>query len=320
MNQKFFINNRQKYIKLIKDNSLSIFFSGRALQKTADQEYPFEVEKNFYYLCGINQANVVLTMLKKDNEVKETLFIEENDEILSKWVGKKLTIEEVKQISGVSQVIYLDQFENSIFSIFNNSRFQSDCIRQLYLNLERRNLPGYTNQALEFSKDVITLKYPEINVFNSYELVLGLRMFKDPEEIDLIKASIQTTKKGIENLMLHSKAGLYEYQLEAYFDWQIKSDCNKSFAFDTIAASGKNATILHYVNNNSILSNNDLVLFDLGSRTDFYVSDITRTFPINGKFNSRQKAIYEAVLEVNKKCISFLKPGLTWKELKQAII
>ncbi|MGD9604934.1 MAG: aminopeptidase P family protein [Bacilli bacterium] len=314
MNQKFFINNRERFSHLMKDNSLAIFFSGRCLQKTADQEYPFEVEKNFYYLTGINQANVVLTILKKNNELKESLFIEENDPVLIKWVGKKITKEEAILFSGINQVFYLNQFENNLFSLFNNSRYQSDCIRQVYLNLERRNIPGYTNEALEFSKDIMTLKYPEVSIINAYELILSLRMIKSEEEIALIKSSIKTTKKGIDSLMSHAQAGLYEYQLEAYFDWQVKCDGHRDLAFETIAASGKNATVLHYVDNNHQLKNEDLILFDLGSRTEFYVSDITRTFPVSGKFSPRQKAIYEAVLDVNKQCINFLKPGLTWQE------
>ncbi|MDD3106780.1 MAG: aminopeptidase P N-terminal domain-containing protein, partial [Bacilli bacterium] len=314
MNQNFFINNRNHFCQLMKENSLAVFFSGRFLQKTADQEYAFEVDKNFYYLCGINQANVILTISKKNNEIKETLFIEENDEVLVKWVGWKLKKEEAMNISGISQISYVSNFENYLFGLFNNSRYQSDCIRQIYLNLERRNTEGYTNQAIEFSKDVITLKYPEVVVMNAYEMVLSLRAFKSNEEIEFIKSSIQTTKKGIESLMRHSQAGLYEYQLEAYFDWQTKCDGNKDLAFETIAASGKNATILHYVNNNQQLKNDDLILFDLGARTEFYVSDISRTFPISGRFSPRQKEVYEAVLDVNKKCISYLKSGLSWQE------
>ena len=314
MNQKFFINNRNRFGELMKDNSLAIFFSGRTIQKSADQEYPFEVDKYFYYLCGVNQANCVLTILKKRNELITSIFIEENDPILIKWVGKKFTKEEVSQMSGICQVYYQNQFDNHLFGLFNNSRYQSDCIRIVYLNLERINNPGYTNLALEFSKNIMTLKYPEVSIINAYELVLGLRMIKSEEEVALVKSSLKTTKKGIETLMSHAQAGLFEYQLEAYFDWQVKCDGNRELAFETIAASGKNATILHYVDNNHQLKNDDLVLFDLGSRTEFYVSDITRVFPVSGKFNARQKELYEAVLDVNKQCINFLKPGLSWAE------
>jgi len=314
MKQEFFVNNRQKYSQQVIDNSLSIFFSGRTFPKSADEDYPFEVDKNFYYLAGINQANVMLVITKKGRKVQETLFIEQNDEILSKWVGRKLTLEEASQQSGIEKVMYADEFNNFVFALLNNSRYHTERVKNVYLNLERRNDDVFTNPALEFSQHFLRKKYPEVAIHNAYEIVIGLRMIKAPEEISLIRESIKTTKAGIESLMAHSKAGLYEYQLEAYFDFAIKSDGQKDFAFKSIAGSGKNGATLHYVANNKIMENGDLVLFDLGSRTEFYVSDITRTFPINGKFSARQKAVYQAVLDVNKKCIAFLKPGITWKE------
>ncbi len=314
MKQEFFVNNRQKYTQQVIDNSLSIFFSGRTFPKSADEDYPFEVEKNFYYLAGINQANVTLVITKKGSKIQETLFIEKNDEILSKWVGRKLTLEETSQQSGIEKVMYTDEFNNFVFALLNNSRYHTERIKNVYLNLERRNDDVYINPALEFSQHFLRKKYPEVAIHNAYEMVIGLRMIKAPEEVALIRESIKTTKAGIESLMAHSKAGLYEYQLEAYFDFAIKSDGQKDYAFKSIAGSGKNGAILHYVANNKVLENGDLVLFDLGSRTEFYVSDITRTFPVNGKFTARQKAVYQAVLDVNKKCIAFLKPGVTWKE------
>ena len=317
MNQNFFINNRIRLGKLMKDNSLAVFFSGRKIQKSADQDFPFEVDKNFYYLTGLNQANIVLTLFKKQNDLKATLYIEENDPILVKWVGMKYTKEEAALISGVNQVVYANLFDNHLFAYFNNSRYQSDCVRHVYLNLERSSLPGYTNQALEFANLTMTAKYPEVTVINAYEMMVGLRMIKSEEEIALVKSSLKTTKKGIESLMSHAQAGLYEYQLEAYFDWQVKCDGNRDLAFKTIAASGKNATLLHYEDNNSLLKNDNLVLFDLGARTEFYVSDITRVFPVSGKFTARQKAVYDAVLDVNKRCIAYLKPGLSWAEFNK---
>ena len=117
--------------------------------------------------------------------------------------------------------------------------------------------------------------------------------------------------------MKMSRPGLYEYQLESYFDQYIKANGQKTHAFKTICASGKNAAILHYVKNNKVMQAGELVLFDLGARTDFYVSDISRTIPVDGKFTERAKAVYQEVLDVNKKCIEYLKPGVTWKEFNE---
>ena len=305
--------NRSNYFKKIEDYSLTIMFSGRNIQKTGDQDFDFEVDKNFYYLTGINQNDVILVMLKNEQIEKSVLFIEKNDPVYMKWYGKKLTKDEAKEISGIDNIYYLEQFSQFVFSSINSTRQGNNLYDKIYLNLERRNSRGYTTPALEYAKEIKD-KYPEIQIFNNYNTIVNLRMYKSNEEVDLIKASIETTRFGIEELMKNSKSGIYEYQLESYYDMYIKMNGQKDVSFKTIAAGGVNATVLHYSTNNTILHDDELVLFDLGCRTDYYISDITRTFPVNGRFNKRQKEVYEKVLNVNKKCIEFLKDGITWKE------
>jgi len=316
MNKEFFSENRNKYFDKIQNNSLSVFFSGRVYPRSADEDFDFEVDKNFWYLTGIDQANVILALVKSENRQQAVLFIEENDPVLSKWVGRKLEIEEARAISGIEDVRYRDEFDNFVYLLFNNTRHNLDHLSCLYLSLERRNEENYSSLALNYSRKFHKL-YPEVTIINSYGLVIGLRMIKNEAEIALIKASIATTKTGIETLMAHAKAGIYEYQLESYFDQHLKYNGQKTTAFKTIVATGKNATILHYVRNNTLLQNDELILFDLGCKTSFYVSDISRTFPVNGRFTPRQREIYQEVLEVNKKCIAFLKPGRTWKEFNE---
>lgn len=313
MNKNFYIQNRKKYLDIVNENSVTILFSGHSYQKSADQDYPFSVNRNFYYLSGINQANVILVLVKGINGVKEYLLIEENDEVMSKWVGMKLTKEQAHEISGIENVLYLSSFESLIFSLFNSSRKNYEELYYLYLDLERRNNEDYSTKALRYS-EVVKQKYPEVKIENAYQKIIRLRMNKSKEEVELIKASIDTTKGALENVMKNIKPGLYEYQVETYYDSHIKFNGQKVTSFETICATGKNATILHYVDNNSLINDNDLVLFDLGCCTDYYISDISRTYPANGKFTERQKQIYEIVLNCNKKCIEFLKPGLTWDE------
>jgi len=313
MNKEFYINNRNKYLSSVAENSVTILFSGNAYQRSADQDYPFSVNKNFYYLTGINQENVILVLVKGFNGTKEYLLIEENDEVMAKWVGMKLTKDEAKEISGIENILYLSSFESLLFSLFNSSRKSFEAVESIYLDLERRNNNDYSTKALRFSKE-FKEKYPEINIKNAYLNIVSLRMIKSEEEIAKIQESIDVTKGALENVMKNIKPGLYEYQVETYYDSYIKFHGQKEKSFETICATGKNATILHYVNNNSIIQDNDLVLFDLGCCTDYYISDISRTYPANGKFTERQKQIYEIVLNCNKKCIEFLKPGLTWDE------
>ncbi|MDD4000017.1 MAG: aminopeptidase P family protein [Bacilli bacterium] len=313
MDKTFFIENRNNYLNKIDADSLSLFFSGLVYPKSADSDYAFEVNKNFYYLTGINQANVVLALVKRADSEKTLLFIEKNDPVLSKWVGPKLEIEDAKTISGIGEILYLEDFENFVFTLFNARRDYEKKLETLYLNLERRRDPYFKAQELLFAEK-FKFDYPEIQIKNAYDFVVSLRTFKTEAELALIKESIATTKGGIEQIMKMAKPGLYEYQLESYFDQYLKYHGQKSVAFETIVASGKNATTLHYVDNNSKLKADEMVLLDLGARTDFYISDITRTIPTNGKFTPRARQVYQEVLAVNKKCIELLKPGVTWKE------
>ena len=311
-----FIKNRQKYFDKALDNSLTILFSGRLINKTADEDYDFEVDKNFYYLTGINQDEVILVLLKSQNKEKAILFIKENDPNYIKWYARKLYKEEATEISGIEDIYYLDSFDSYIFNCLNSTRLGNELYNKIYLNLERRDQVGYNNMALEYSKK-IKKNYPDIEILNCYNLIISLRMIKEKEEIELIKHSIEITNGGIKELMRHSKDGLYEYQLESYFDQYIKYNGQLEHSFKTIAAAGVNATVLHYSKNNTLLKDNELILFDLGCRTNFYISDITRTFPVNGKFSKRQKEVYEAVLHINKECIKFLHDGVTWKEYNE---
>ncbi len=313
MNNQFYKNNRTRFFDSIKENSVTVLFSGTSIQKSADQDYPFSVNRNFYYLTGINQSNVILVLVKGINGNKEYLLIEENDEMMAKWVGMKLTKDEAKEISGIENILYLDSFESLIFSLFNNSRKTYEELYYLYLDLERRNDPDYSSKALTYSQ-VVKEKYPEVKIENAYSIIVRLRMNKTEEEVEKIQESIDVTKGALENVLKNIKPGLYEYQVETFYDSYIKFHGQKVTSFETICATGKNATILHYVNNNTMIQDNELVLFDLGCCTDYYISDISRTYPANGKFTERQKQIYEIVLNCNKKCIEFLKPGVSWDE------
>ena len=310
MNQ--YIINRQNLVEKMKDKSCVILFSGRVFQKSGDQDFPFEVNKNFYYLTGINQENVILMIVKSD-KIKEYLFIEENDLERAKCIGMKLTKEEASTISGIENICYLESFDKMVYQFYNPSRKNCDELDTLYLDLERRSDLDYYNLGLTYSQKFKEM-YPEIKIENAYPKIIRLRMNKSNDEIENVKESIEVTKIALENVMKHLKPGLYEYQVETFFDSEIKFHGQKDPAFTTICATGKNATILHYVKNNTKTKDNDLILFDLGCRTNFYVSDISRTYPVNGKFTARQKQIYEIVLDCNKKCIEFLKPGITWDE------
>jgi len=303
MNKKFYKSNRNKVLNKIKDNSLLILFAGNAPKKTADEKYKFTPNRNFYYLTGIDEENHILVLSKFSGKIKEYLFIKEVDPIVEKWEGKTIRKEEVPEICDIEDVRYLGEFNNFIDKIISDNEEIN-----IYLDLEKEN------SSYKYASEIKS-KYYNLNINNSFKLIGNLRLIKSEEEIERIRKAIEITIEGVETLMKNSRSGIKEYELEAYFDFICKKNGVNDFAFKTIAAAGKNATVLHYVNNDSELNNGDLILFDLGAQYKYYNGDISRTFPVNGKFTERQKEVYNAVLRVNEKVIKEMRPGVSFLEL-----
>lgn len=313
MINEFYVNNRHALWNKIEDGSLVILNSGYQQFKSADAVYNFVVNKNFYYLTGINQPDVTLVIGKYNNQYYEWLFLEEIDEVMAKWVGRTLTKTEASEITGINELVikYNDNFVPFIISVLQPTRHVTMFVDKVYLDLEKRNLPLYHTFALGFSKN-LQKNYPGITIKNCYSLLIQLRMSKKAEEIAYIKESIATTNRAIQNVMNHHSELNNERLAQAYHDFVILSEA-KVISFDNIIASGTHATVLHYEDNNSDILPNSLLLMDVGCFTEGYSSDISRTFPVNGKFTARQKEVYEVVLNCNKKCIEFLKAGVSMK-------
>ncbi len=309
MNIEFFSNNRKKLANILEENSMVVLFAGEAPQRSADQHYGFTPNRNFFYITGIDKDKAIYVLSKTRGKVSETLFIEKSDSVLEKWIGKRMTPQEATARSGIDKIKYLEDFDNIVHQEVYGNR-----ISQLYLDLEKRSFNSTPTKAFEFAKG-IKEKYPQLNIDNIYNEISLLRMKKDPQEIGKIKKAIDITGDGIKALMRNCHGGQYEYQLEAHFDFTIKKLGAKEKAFHTIAASGKNATVLHYEENNSPLSDGDLILFDLGAEFEYYCADISRTIPINGKFTKRQRDVYEVVLKALEETTKLVKPGVTFQEL-----
>lgn len=311
MKADFFKSNRAKLLEKIKDNSIVILFAGNAPKKTADEAYPFTPNRNFYYSTGISEENHILVMSKIDGVEKTTLFIKDIDLDLERWIGKSIRKEEAIEVSGIEDVKFKSQFESDIHRLL--------CLKEevnLYLDLERDSISSPSSIANEFAKNIVS-KYPQVMIKNVFSIFGELRLVKSEEEVDNIKKAISITIEGIESLMKNSKPGMKEYQLESYFDFVCKNNGVKDLAFKTIAAAGKNAATLHYVANDAELKDGDLIQFDLGAQYNFYNADISRAFPVNGRFTERQKAVYNAVLKVNEEIINDIKPGKTFRDINK---
>lgn len=310
-----FEQRRQNYVQEVLDQSLSFFFAGHAPQKSADQHYPFEVNRNFYYLSGINQEQAVLLIAKGEKQTESYLFIEGYDPIKALWDGAGLSFEEASKISqikleNVRDIKTLDTFVSQLLQVSRRAIF--GLIDVSYFDLERQSVTQTPTDAMTYQKKLAKL-YPALSIKTNQMILAELRTIKDQDEVLMIQKASDITKKALEFMQKHLKPGIKEFEAEASYNYVLNMH-RTTPSFDTIAAGGKNATVLHYVNNSDEIKDGDLVLFDLGVKYEQYASDVSRTYPVNGKFTKRQKEVYEVVLEANEKTIEWLKAGKTLKE------
>ena len=310
-------SRRNKILDQLENNSLLILFAGQARKKSGDASFPFDINRNFYYLTGIEQENSVLLLVKCDGEISEYLFIDEKNEKIEKWTGIKMTVEEARDISGIETVLMRSTFEGKIEAAFSNNMSHFGQIDQVYLDLEKELKIDECVSTVHYAEE-LTKKY-QTKVIDVNAMILKERMVKSPAEIGCIREAIETTDLGIRNALRVMKPGRYEYNLRNAFEYSIMEEYGTTLAFDTIIASGKNGVILHYPEAKDMLNDGELVLFDLGAAKSHYSADISRTFPINGKFSDLQKKIYEIVLECNKVTINFIRPGITLVELNDFV-
>lgn len=309
---RHYTRRRETLLSKLPDKSVVILFSGIAHKASADAEYPFQVNTNFYYLTGIKQENSCLVLAKIDQEQFTYLFIDPFDELKEKWTGRKLKPEAATKISGVKNILFSDHLESKVQDLLAKTSSYGD-VNHLFLDLEPELYIAKKYTTQEYAID-LTEKYG-IDVENIFEEVIKMRMIKTEEEIAALKESIALTNKALNAIMKSLKDGMYEYQVANMFEYIIKEK-NATLSFPTIAAYGKNATILHYPDLDSKIHDGHLLLLDLGANLTGYCADISRTYPVNGSFNALQRTIYQIVLDTNKAVIEFIRPGLTIAELQ----
>lgn len=311
MKNTVFKSNRHNLVNEVEDNSVIVLFAGNAPTKSADEKYQFTPNRNFYYFTGISEENHVLMIKKINNNIDEVVFIKDIDEEKERWVGKSIRPNEAREVSGVTEVKFLSELDSILNKLFNS---YSEI--NLYLDLNRESFSEIAHKEEVFANEIVR-KYPQVNIKNIYSKIIPLRLVKNTEEVNEIQNAIDITIKGVESIMNNMKPGMKEYELEAYYEFSCRCNGIKDYAFKTIAASGKNATILHYVDNNCEVKDGELILFDLGAQYNYYNADITRTFPVSGVFSERQKAVYNSVLSVNERVIKEIKPGVKFLEINK---
>ena len=312
MTQNIYKTRRGHVFATMDEQSCAVFFAGDLVKRSSDATYPFSVNRNFFYLTGLDEDGLVLLMVKTAQGTKEILYIKEINETYEKWIGRSIRKEEAMKISDVQLIQTIPQFEQTFSrGIYFNT------LNTVYIDAERYDVKARPFEGESFAKRVKEL-YPGLKMVNLNTTINGLRSLKSHEEVGQLKKAIEITRNGIEAIMKNLKPGMKEYEAVAYFKFELaRADAGESF--DTIAASGPEATILHYVKNDRIIQDGELVLFDLGAAYGYYCTDISRTFPANGKFTPRQKELYNIVLLAQKRVIEAIKPGVTLQSLNEIV-
>lgn len=308
-----FKKNREKLLNRMEMFSVAVIFAGNAPVKRGDEKYPFSPDRNFYYLTGIDREDCILFLAKTRTGVQETLYIPRDNGILAKWVGANLTPEEATELSGVEDIAMIDTFEDDFAAYcFKNS------IKKLWLDLERRKWNDSLSPALAFAERV-RRNAPHMVVADLYPDFSEMRLIKEDWELERMRKAMEITRLGIEEMMKTARAGMKEYEVEAAYDYVLKKNGVFDKAFTTIAAGGKRGTILHYVQNDQPVADGELILIDAGAQWNWYNGDISRTFPINGKFTERQKLVYNIVLEGQQRVIDAIRPGVRFDSLNELL-
>lgn len=307
---KEYIERRNRIFNSMDKDSIAILFAGKG-KKVSGDEFNYEVNRNFYYLTGIDQENSVLVLIKNDVGNSTYLFIDEKDEKIEKWIGYKLTIEEAKQISGVENICLRSTFDGKMVSVADHNK---DLLK-FYLDLEPELKIADQQSTIQYKKELETVY--QVPVEDIGAKIYELRMIKSPAEVELIKEAINTTALGLSHVLLELKAGKYEYNMRNVFEHTIADDGNSKLAFNSIVAGGKNAIVLHYPSAKDKLMEGELVLLDVGAAHEYYCGDISRTYPISGRFSDIQRTIYNIVLECNIQTAKFMRPGITLKEANE---
>jgi Xaa-Pro aminopeptidase len=310
-----FSENRQRFISKLKPKSVAIFNSNDIMPTNADGTMGFRQNSDLFYLTGIDQEESVLIICPEhpDPKLREVLFLRETSELISIWEGYKYTKAHAREVSGIDTIFWMDSFEN----ILRQIAFESEYI---YLNNNEHLRNGSEVQTRD---DKFIRKMFRQFPLHKYERIAPvmhqLRMIKSEVEVVQLKEACRITELGFRRILNFVKPGVTEYEIEAEFIHEFTRNRSKGFSYTPIIASGANAICLHYIENKDICKDGDLILLDVGAEYANYAADMTRTIPVNGRFSSRQKQVYGAVLRTNKFAETLLIPGTKWDDLQKEV-
>lgn len=307
LNKDIFINNRNRFVKEMQQNSIAIIVSNDEFPTNGDALHGFKQNSDLYWLTGIEQEDTMLILFPSnpDPKYREVLVLVRPNELKEKWDGKRLRSSEATNISGIQTIVWLD----SIDALLQTWVHLAD---NIYLDSNENDRKANLVRSREYRFiDEMKTRYPLHNYCRAAKIFGKLRAIKTKEEVEVIQQAINITDNTFRRLLSFIKPGVMEYEIEAEILHSFLSQRATGEAYGSIIASGDRARILHYISNNQECKDGELILMDFGAAYGGYNADLTRTVPVNGKFTKRQKTVYNACLHLHNFAKSILKPGIS---------
>jgi len=315
INAALFITNRESFVEQMVEGALAVFNSNDIFPISADSTMPFQQHRDIFHLSGVDQEESILVLFPSASNPahREILFLKETSELIAIWEGEKLTKSTAFEASGIKTVYWLQQFP----VIFK--QVMAEC-SAIYVNTNE-HLRATTEVETREDRFIKTVKndYPAHHVLKSAPIMHRIRSIKHPIEIELMQTACNITEAGFRRLLGFIKPGVWEYEIEAELSHEFLRNRSKGFAYTPIIASGKNACVLHYIENNQQCKDGDVILLDVAAEYANYSSDLTRCIPVSGRFTKRQKDVYNAVLHVKKEAEKLLLPGVIMADYHKTV-
>jgi Xaa-Pro aminopeptidase len=310
IDKQLFIDNRAKFVAQMQPNAIAVFVSNDVMPRNADAHYKFRQNSEMYWLTGIAQEETYLILYPDAPlpEHREMLFVRQTSDTIAVWEGHKLTIDEARHQTGIQNVKWHNSFESNLHTLM---KFAENC----YLNLNENDRASThaANAELIFAHK-LQQNFPLHRYHRSAVILRQLRAVRHPLELEMTRKAIDITHQGLQNILKIIRPNIMEYAIEAELSRTFIANGANGFSFDPIIASGKNACILHYTDNDQAANNGDLILMDFGADYGYYAADMTRCAPVNGIFTPRQRQVYNAVLNVMRQATQLLTTQHTLHE------
>lgn len=315
ISEQLFTSNRKNFVSRLKSNSIAIFQSNDEFPRNGDQNFIFKQNPDFFYLSGVDQEQSILILYPDcpNPLYREVLFLRQTNDHIAIWEGHKYTKEEARETSGIEQIYWLHEYENILHSIINYAD-------NIYINTNENDRYAHTVPYRDLRMlEEIKKKYPLHHYERSAPILRDLRVVKSDIEIALTQKACDITRDAFLRVLKFVKPGVTEYEIEAEITHEFLRQRATGHAYNPIIASGKNAIVLHYIDNNQVCKDGEVILFDWAAEYANYNADMTRSIPVNGRFTKRQREVYDAVWRVLREATAMLVEGTVWNDYHEEV-